>query len=166
MRRWLVGGALAGTGCARTADEAALDALRAPPDGSVAYGGFQGHTPCDAPCEKRKVGLALHETADDAVPTTFVLEQIYVADGNTRHVTEGTWSWIAAPAWFPEARVLRLEADPHPTSTLPEGSDRVALPAAFGTWLSLQDVVLQALDADLEPRVGDGSESWTLDRTD
>lgn len=155
-------------GCAgQVTDDPVLEALRAPPEGSQRYGGFEGHTPCDDPCEKLKVGLTLHEDAADQTPTTFVLEQIFVADGNTRHVSEGTWAYEAAPTWFPEAVVFRMVDDPAPTSTLPDESDRIPTPPDFtAPWLVLRDNVLVLLDEAFEPRVGDGSESWTLDRTE
>lgn len=165
MRRivWL---AAVGCGPGELPDDPVLDALRAPPDGSVLYGAFGGHTPCDEPCLKLKAYLTLHGDADDGAPTRFVFERVFVGDGDTRYVSEGTWEWLAPPAWFPEGAVLRTTDDPQPGSVLPEDTERLPTPAHLDTWLVLRDVVLVGLDDALEPRVGDGSESWTLDRVE
>lgn len=155
-------------GCAGEMQETdpVLEALRAPPKGSARYGMFGGHTPCDEPCEKLKVAITLHEDAVDGTPTTFLLERVFVADGNIRHVSEGTWELLPAPDWFPQATVLKTTDEASPNSILPEDTDRLATPGDFSIWMILRDNVLVLLDDELEPRVGDGSESWTLDRVE
>jgi hypothetical protein len=160
-KAWLLSGVL--LGCTHSAGDPLLDELRAPPEGSTTYAFFEGKVPC-ATCEKVKIGLTLHQDAVSEAPTTFVLERIFVADGNTRHATLGTWTLEEGPPWFAEGTVLRLGDPIDPPAVLPEETAIEAAPAELTTWLMLRDRLLLLLDDELEPRVGNASYSWTLSR--
>ena len=87
--RWTLAVA-AGCGGSFPTEGSAISELRAPPPGSARYGAFAGHTPCAA-CEKLKVALTLHASAEDGAPTTFLLERVFVGSGDTRSLSAGTW---------------------------------------------------------------------------
>jgi hypothetical protein len=118
------------------------------PAGATPYGVFEGRVPCGAVCERIKVRLTLFRDAATNAPTEYVLERIYVGQGNDRHTTRGRWRTLDGPKPF-EGAAFRLDD---------------ASPPDFATYLPIGDVLL-ILGEDLQPRVGDASHSFTLSRT-
>jgi hypothetical protein len=123
---------------------------RRPPPGSRMHGVFEAKVPC-ADCQLVKVRLTLHRDIADGLPTTYVLERIYVGKGNDRHTTRGQWSEATGARVDPEGFIVALDD---------------ATPDEFRRFLAVGDDLLLMLDAELEPRVGDNVHSFTLSRTD
>lgn len=123
---------------------------RSPPEGSVMYGAYEGKIPCTE-CERVKVRLTLHRDADDNSATTYVLERIFVGDGNDRLVTQGEWTEEVGAPVDPDGTVVLLD-----TQT----------PDDFRRYLAVGDDLLLLLDSQLEPLVGNSQHSFTLSRTE
>jgi hypothetical protein len=126
-----------------------LDALRAPPEGSRALGVFEGKTPC-ADCERVKVRLTLFEDIRTRTPTEYVLERIYVGNGDDRTVSEGTWRTTTGAPTDAEAIVVDL---------------RSTAPPEFRRFQRVGDDILLILGQDDQPRVGNAEHSFALSRT-
>jgi hypothetical protein len=120
-----------------------------PPAGSELYGVFEGRTPCEG-CDRVKLWLVLHRSAQDRSPTAYMLGRIYVGQGNDRHLTEGRWTSITGTPSDPAAVLYRLDD---------------AAPGEYARYLAIGPNILLLLDQNLEPRVGDASHSFALSRT-
>lgn len=123
---------------------------RSPPEGSVMHGVYEGKIPCED-CERVKVRLTLHRSADDGSPTSYLLERILVGKGDDRHVTQGEWSEDVGAPVDPDGAVYLLDSQ---------------TPDDFRRYLAVGDDLLLQLDAELEPRVGNSVHSFTLSRTE
>jgi hypothetical protein len=122
---------------------------RLPPPGSTLYGTFEGKVPC-ADCERTKMALTLHRDADDLTPTSYLLERIFVGEGDDRWVNEGRWENTAGIPGAEDAVVCHLV----------DGS-----PPEVSNYLAIGDNLLLLLDENLEPKVGNAMHSFTLSRT-
>ncbi|MQA77021.1 MAG: hypothetical protein GEV10_00825 [Streptosporangiales bacterium] len=113
------------------------------------FGVFEGRVPC-AGCERVKVRLVLRQNPATSEPTTYVLEQINVGQGDERHTTSGRWTITRGTKADPRAAVYRLGA------RAPEG---------FRLYQVADDNILLFLDDGMRLKVGDAGHSYTLSRT-
>jgi hypothetical protein len=83
-------------------------------------------------------------------PTDYMLERIYVGQGNDRTTTRGRWQVLETGVPDRWGAAYRLDDE---------------TPPDFATYLPIGSDVLLFLRPDLQPRVGNASFSFTLSRT-
>jgi len=127
---------------------------------SIIVGVFGGRTPCNtvlrelngisAPgCQIIKCQLTLYQDAKTHTPTTFLLQTIYVAKGDTRYSTTGKWTMTQGTKTDPGAIVYQLDSE--------EPQISLAL-------LKADDNILFFLDKERNFLVGNNYSSYTLNR--
>lgn len=119
---------------------------------------FSNRIPCAdcdlplGPSNKIKVELVLYADPATHEPTTYALARVYpdAKSAADRLETYGTWTTGRGTKADPDADLTQLDANS---------------PEEFRTYLNISDDILFILDADGNPKVGDGFYSYTLNRT-
>lgn len=112
---------------------------------------YEGHIPCMAipDCNKIKVGLALYQSAQTKLPTTYLLARVVVGTGNDRITNSGTLTQTHGTALDPQVVVYQLDAN---------------APQEFRLYWVIGRDILFMLDQNRNPRVGDTAYSYVLNR--
>ena len=142
------------------------------PTGSPIRGVFEGITPCshltrplpqipaDTNCEQMIWKFILYQDPDTGTPTTYTLNSAYgvpqqgtpgLAGGGTAIVMEGRWAIVTGTKIDPDAVVYQLNPDNPQTAV---------------SFLKMNEDILHVLNSDTILMVGNGSWSYTLNRTD
>jgi hypothetical protein len=117
---------------------------------------YEGRIPCNQAamkgCDKIKVALVLYHDRLTQAPATYKLARVHVAESpaGNRQVVSGRWHLTQGAKLDPAAQVYRLDG---------------AAPEEFRAYWAIGHELLLMLDADLNPRVGTASWSYTLNRT-
>lgn len=125
-------------------------------NGDALFAVFEGRIPCTDPdrvgCGAVKVALVVYRNATSAVPTSYKLARVYVAESpeGQRMVVDGRLHMVRGTNLDPDAAVYRLDSHAPPGFQL--------------YWLIGPDILFM-LDADLNPRVGTAGWSYVLNRT-
>jgi hypothetical protein len=98
---------------------------------------------------KIKFALALYWDEATETPTTYRMARVYVAKGDERTVNSGTWTITQGTELDPGESVYQLDAN---------------VPEEFRSFWAIGEELLVILDPDLNPRVGDGTYSYVLNR--
>ncbi|MBI5149407.1 MAG: copper resistance protein NlpE N-terminal domain-containing protein [Candidatus Omnitrophica bacterium] len=112
---------------------------------------YEGRIPCMATpdCSKIKMGLAFYQNAQTKLPTTYLLARVGVGTGNDRITNAGTLTITHGTALDPQASVYQLDLN---------------APQEFRSYWAIGQDILFILDQDMNPRVGDASYSYVLNR--
>ncbi|MEW6736728.1 MAG: copper resistance protein NlpE N-terminal domain-containing protein [Acidobacteriota bacterium] len=117
-------------------------------NGDPIFAVFENRIPC-TDCEKIKFSLALYQDRETKMPTTFKLARVYVSKGNDRTINEGTWVITHGTNLDPDAVVYQLDSN---------------VPQEFRSYWAIGENILFILDQDMNPRIGDGRYSYTLNK--
>lgn len=117
--------------------------------GDPVFAVFESRIPC-ADCEKIKLALVLYRDPKTKTPTTYRMARVYVSKGNDRLVNAGRWAMIRGTKLDPQALVYQLDSN---------------APQEFRWYWAINEDILYILDQDMNPRVGNASYGYALNKT-
>ena len=121
-------------------------------NGDSVYGVFENKLPCfDEVFTKIKFALAIYKNAPTNLPTTYMMARVYVAKNENGRITNT--GDISISKGIPSDLTVSVY-------NLTSGA-----PDEFRHFWKINNDLLLILDNDLQPRVGDASYGYVLNRT-
>lgn len=121
-------------------------------NGDTVYAVYENKLPCfDKGCTKLKFALAIYQNSQTKLPSTYMMARVYVAkDENGRITNSGNISISKSTISDAIITVYNLTT---------------GAPDDFKHFWKINDSLIFILDNNLQPRVGDASYGYVLNRT-
>jgi hypothetical protein len=118
-------------------------------NGDPLFAVYENRIPC-ADCERTKLALALYRHRGTNMPSTYLIARVYVGKDDDRTINQGTWNVAHGTKLDSNATVYQLDDN---------------APQEFRSYWVIGENLLFILDRNLNPKIGDGHHSYTLNKT-